>query len=308
MKSISILVATYNQEKYIARLLDSILCQKEYGLNEIVVSDDCSKDNTFAIVTDYMERFPSIVKGHRNVSNFGIYGNFNHVIDLKGDSDFYYIIGGDDAFCDGYLKAFQSYSAVNSNDPRSIPEAFYSDFKFVDPCGKETLFSSKLVQTYPRDVLSMKIRGLIYSRSVLLSKALVDRFKPVDLSKGLSYAEEVYDARPQFYAKNNYYFPFVGSIYYSGIGVSTTLGVAYRQEDEEKWRLLATKFKDYVNSKDINYMRFRSYQGKFYKNPSINSLIKSFIFSLKGHDARYQHGYYKCLLSFGAMFRYYLFR
>ena len=50
MVKINVLIITYNQEDLIKRAIDSILCQKEYGLNKIVVSDDCSSDNTWNVL------------------------------------------------------------------------------------------------------------------------------------------------------------------------------------------------------------------------------------------------------------------
>ena len=46
---ISILVVTYNQEKYIQQCLDSILMQQIDFEYEVIIGDDCSTDNTAAI-------------------------------------------------------------------------------------------------------------------------------------------------------------------------------------------------------------------------------------------------------------------
>ena len=42
----SVAVITYNQEKYIAQTLDSIINQRHNYSYEIVVGDDCSSDGT----------------------------------------------------------------------------------------------------------------------------------------------------------------------------------------------------------------------------------------------------------------------
>ena len=59
---VSVVVATYKQEKYIAMTLDSILAQKFSGTIEVLVGDDCSPDNTGAIVKEYGEKYPDIIK------------------------------------------------------------------------------------------------------------------------------------------------------------------------------------------------------------------------------------------------------
>lgn len=53
---LSILLITYNQSKYIEQCLDSISMQKAEIEIEIVVADDCSTDNTAAIIRQYAER------------------------------------------------------------------------------------------------------------------------------------------------------------------------------------------------------------------------------------------------------------
>ena len=43
---VTVLVTTYNQEKYIAQALDSVLAQKTDFPFEIYVSEDCGTDGT----------------------------------------------------------------------------------------------------------------------------------------------------------------------------------------------------------------------------------------------------------------------
>ncbi len=59
--TVSVLCATYNQEKYIGQCLDSILAQKtDFGV-EVIVRDDCSTDGTTGIVLEYARRYPGRV-------------------------------------------------------------------------------------------------------------------------------------------------------------------------------------------------------------------------------------------------------
>jgi len=55
---VSILISTYNKEKFIRKTLDSILTQtmdkKDF---ELIIVDDCSTDNTFNIVSEKIESF-----------------------------------------------------------------------------------------------------------------------------------------------------------------------------------------------------------------------------------------------------------
>lgn len=76
----SVAVITYNQEKYIAQTLDSIINQNHDYSYEIVVGDDCSSDNTREIIRQYAEKYPEIVKPVFNEKNLGIIKNYFNVI------------------------------------------------------------------------------------------------------------------------------------------------------------------------------------------------------------------------------------
>jgi len=52
---VSIALATYNGEQFIAKQIDSLLLQ-DYPNLEIVISDDCSTDGTWDILRAYVSR------------------------------------------------------------------------------------------------------------------------------------------------------------------------------------------------------------------------------------------------------------
>lgn len=59
---VSICVLTYNHEKYVAQMLNSMLAQKTDFPFEILIHDDASTDGTSAILKDYAKKYPDIVK------------------------------------------------------------------------------------------------------------------------------------------------------------------------------------------------------------------------------------------------------
>ena len=61
---ISVVMATYNGEKYIIKQLDSILNQSKQP-TEVIIYDDCSKDNTINIVREYIRK--------NNLENWKLY-------------------------------------------------------------------------------------------------------------------------------------------------------------------------------------------------------------------------------------------
>lgn len=69
MTKISIIVPVYNAEKYLARCLDSLICQDLKDI-EIIVVDDCSMDSSRTIVQDYLMKGRNI-RLIRNDTNSG---------------------------------------------------------------------------------------------------------------------------------------------------------------------------------------------------------------------------------------------
>ena len=92
---ISVLVCTYNQEKYLTQAIDSILMQKCSEPFEILIGDDCSTDDTGKIADDYQFRYPDKVRVVRPEKNGGAsYNIIGLVNSAKGE--YLSICDGDD--------------------------------------------------------------------------------------------------------------------------------------------------------------------------------------------------------------------
>ncbi len=60
-KTVSVIIPAYNEEKYIARCLDSVIAQDYPAeLMEVLVADGRSEDRTREIILDYGRRYPYI--------------------------------------------------------------------------------------------------------------------------------------------------------------------------------------------------------------------------------------------------------
>ena len=72
--SVSAIVCTFNYGQYLAEALDSLLLQ-QHLLNEIIVADDCSTDDTPRIMEKYTRR-SSKIRYIRHRENIGCLRNF----------------------------------------------------------------------------------------------------------------------------------------------------------------------------------------------------------------------------------------
>jgi glycosyltransferase involved in cell wall biosynthesis len=68
---VSVMLITYNHERYIAQALESVLMQETDFDFKINVIEDCSTDRTQEIVMRYVRQYPDIVKPFFNKKNIG---------------------------------------------------------------------------------------------------------------------------------------------------------------------------------------------------------------------------------------------
>lgn len=87
---ISVIMATYNGTKYIIEQLESIRLQTRQPY-EVIIADDCSKDNTYILIQDYITKYNlKNWKLIRNIQNKGFQANFLDLLLLaKGEIIFF---------------------------------------------------------------------------------------------------------------------------------------------------------------------------------------------------------------------------
>lgn len=104
---VSVCIATYNHERFLAQALDSVLMQQGDFTLEILLGEDGSSDNTPAIVRDYAARHPATIRAffHDPADKLFINGrqtgrkNFlNNLQQARGD--FVALLDGDDYWLD----------------------------------------------------------------------------------------------------------------------------------------------------------------------------------------------------------------
>ena len=76
---VSIVCATYNHEKYIPDALNSILMQKTNFAFEVLIGEDCSPDNSRAVLKEFEARYPGRFQMFYRETNYGAAKN---VLDL----------------------------------------------------------------------------------------------------------------------------------------------------------------------------------------------------------------------------------
>lgn len=168
-------MTTYNREKYIREQLDSILNQT-YTNFEVVICDDCSKDNTKEILKEYEKKDPSI-HVHFNELNLGFKKNFEKAISFcKGE----YITFSDQDDVWENFKLQESIEKIGSL-PLLCTNSTLTDSD-LNPLGytlKDSLRLKKLPQT--NDVLIKKMihNNCIQGATILCLTDFIKRHLPI---------------------------------------------------------------------------------------------------------------------------------
>ena len=95
-------MATYNGEQYLQEQLQSFVGQTRQP-DELIITDDCSADQTAAIVREFAKTAPFTVEFHRNEKNLGYCGNFNAAL-MKTTGDLVFLSDQDDVWFPGKIE------------------------------------------------------------------------------------------------------------------------------------------------------------------------------------------------------------
>src|SRR6266702_4234136 len=109
--TISIVMVTYNSSKYVHMAIESVL-SSSYSNFELIISDDCSSDETWNIINNYQD--PRI-KASQNEINVGEYLNRNKCINLAQGKYLIFVDGDDILYSHGleyFVKMFDFYNAA----------------------------------------------------------------------------------------------------------------------------------------------------------------------------------------------------
>jgi glycosyltransferase involved in cell wall biosynthesis len=99
---VSIWMITYNHEKFIRQCLESVFAQKTNFAYEIIIGEDCSTDNTKAIIEEFEQKYPEILKPIYHQSNVGAYQNAYHYCYPKLKGKYIACLEADDYWTDPY--------------------------------------------------------------------------------------------------------------------------------------------------------------------------------------------------------------
>lgn len=160
---VSILIPTYNRAQYLRGAIESALAQTYVHL-EVLVLDDCSPDNTPAVVAEYMG--DPRVQYVRHEKNLGITGNWKFGIE-KATGEYFCLLHDDDTLgpdCvsrlaeplaedDELILSFCGHWLMNAEGQRLAEETDKNDQHFK----RDTLATGKLKNFAKTALLDLSI-------------------------------------------------------------------------------------------------------------------------------------------------------
>ena len=167
--SVSVVMATYNGEKFIREQLDSIIAQT-MSPHEIIIVDDASSDSTKEILAAYAAQYPYI-KPYFNITNLGYIKNFEKALTLAS-GNYIALCDQDDYWLPQKLEKLLTHIGDHT--------MIYSDSLLCDEqlqgTGKK-ISDVSVCQPYT-SCLQQAVFCRIYGHATLFSKSLLSKALP----------------------------------------------------------------------------------------------------------------------------------
>lgn len=251
---ISVVLPTYNGEKYISESIESILNQS-FRDWELIIVDDCSTDNTFQIVETYAKQ-DARIRVIRNTSNQKLPGALNI----------------------GFAEAAGTYLTWTSDDNRYLKDAFYVMAEYLDAHKEDSMVCTNMLffddswtlirehEGYSEEKMSLEDvvgASFLYRRSILDEVGVYDE----DL-----FCVEDYEYWMRI-LECGHRIGFIPGVYYLYRTHDQSLTVAKKQLVEKQRRRMFVKHLEWILSKiAADEGKLYHLYGELIKNSEVNQV------------------------------------
>ena len=198
MEKLSIITPVYNGEKYIKRYLSSV---SEVKKAEIIFIDDCSTDNSYAMLKEFQKTHPSC-KLLKNETNMGVSYSRNQGI-KQASNKYILFLDIDDYLNDNFKNLanylefdydFISFGVISKKNNNLIKNSII----FSGDMTKQTLLTKNLTAFFDVNV-STWIKNKLYKTSLIKNNNIL-------FDQNISFAEDLKFNLDFINKSNHYYF------------------------------------------------------------------------------------------------------
>lgn len=174
-KLLTIAIPTYNRARYLESNLKQLLPQVIKNIDDVdlVLSDNCSPDNTSEIVENLNAKYNRIIKYFHQEKNIGPINNFSFCVN-SSDSEYILLLGDDDIVAFGFIdtildliKTFKvdilHYNSLSNKPEYGVIVPFYKVWK-----------SNEIIQIYdnPFEFMKDTLDGPSFMSSLVFKRTL----------------------------------------------------------------------------------------------------------------------------------------
>ena len=176
-EQVDILLATYNGEKYLKELIDSILNQT-YKNIKLIISDDCSQDNTRKILEEY-EKQDERVDVYYQPQNLGYVKNFEFLL-KQVKSNLYMLADQDDVWLPEKIeKSVETLKRENADLVFGDLEVVDKDLKTIYPSFNDFMLLSRKIKKYIKSYKLNYLYNCVTGCTVIAKSKFISKLLPI---------------------------------------------------------------------------------------------------------------------------------
>lgn len=286
MAKISVAMTTYNGSNYIIKQLDSLKNQSR-KIDELVICDDCSTDNTVELVNEYIKS--NNLEGwniYSNENNLGFINNFKQAIN-KTTGDIIFLCDQDDEWCNNKISTMSDIIEKNKQ-----VKLLSCSLAFIDenskpytpsniPSWYQKMISTSPEEITPIDFISMCNTNFAPGCTMCFTREICDKYCNMDYEYELPH-----DWLLALVASvDNGYFHLNKPLINYRIHSSNAIGVSKAKKSENaeqqlsrlkrlKSRLLFSENTTYKNKEEVNKrINYVDKRISLYENRSFSNLV-----------------------------------
>ena len=176
-EQVDILLATYNGEKYVAEQIDSILNQTYKNIH-LIISDDCSKDNTPEILKEY-EKKDKRITVYIQPHNLGVVKNIEFLL-KKVTNELYMLSDQDDIWLSRKVeKSVETLKKENADLVFGDLEVVDQNLKTIYPSFGDYMLLNKKIKKYIDSYRVNYLYNCVTGCTVLSKKEFIEKILPI---------------------------------------------------------------------------------------------------------------------------------